>query len=94
MSTTEAFLKIELEKARELRRSAWWKNIRAQGVCHYCNGTFAPNQITMDHKIPIASGGKSVKSNVVPCCKRCNTEKGSVDPLEEAFAKIKTQTDE
>ena len=26
----------EREKARELRKSHWWKNRIAQGVCHYC----------------------------------------------------------
>ncbi len=30
----------------------------------------------MDHKIPIARGGKSNKSNCVPACKACNTHKG------------------
>jgi len=29
----------------------------------------------MDHKVPIIRGGKSVKGNLVPCCKPCNDKK-------------------
>lgn len=31
----------------------------------------------MDHLIPIARGGASNKRNCVPCCKACNSKKGS-----------------
>jgi 5-methylcytosine-specific restriction endonuclease McrA len=36
----------------------------------------------MDHVVPLARGGKSVKGNVVPCCKECNSEKKYLLPLE------------
>ena len=80
--------KSEREKARELRKSSWWKTIRGQGICHYCKARFSPHQITMDHVIPISSGGKSVKSNIVPACKNCNTEKSDRDKLSDLFAEI------
>ncbi len=36
----------------------------------------------MDHIVPIARGGKSVKGNVIPCCKDCNTQKKELLPME------------
>ena len=36
----------------------------------------------MDHVVPIARGGRSAKSNVVPCCAECNAGKQSLVPVE------------
>ncbi|MFN7453532.1 MAG: HNH endonuclease, partial [Pseudobdellovibrionaceae bacterium] len=67
--------KREKNKARELKQSQWWKNQKGKGVCYHCGGKFPPAELTMDHLIPIARGGKSDKKNCVPSCKACNTEK-------------------
>jgi len=69
------FIRREKNKARELRRSRWWQQKIASGVCHYCQGRFKPAELTMDHVVPIARGGRSVKNNLVPACKECNTAK-------------------
>jgi len=82
ISVDEEIQKRERNKARELRNSQWWKRQRSQGLCHYCSKTFSPKDLTMDHLVPIARGGHSVKSNVVPCCKECNTKKRHLLPLE------------
>jgi 5-methylcytosine-specific restriction endonuclease McrA len=75
---------IEREKrrARDLRRTQWWKNRRATGLCHYCEGRFPARELTMDHVVPLVRGGKTAKSNVVPCCKECNDQKKYLLPLE------------
>ena len=65
----EADLKRERSKARELRESQWWKRRQAKGDCYYCGRPTAPKNLTMDHIVPISRGGKSIKGNVVPCCK-------------------------
>ncbi len=65
----------ERAKARELRQSQWWKRRRASGVCHYCGETFPPQELTMDHLVPLIRGGRSTKGNLVPACKACNTKK-------------------
>ena len=78
----EQFQKKEKAKARKLRNSQWWKRKRSTGICHYCGKKFSPKELTMDHVIPIARGGKSVKINLVPCCKECNTKKRQFLPLE------------
>lgn len=41
-------------------------------TCHYCLGAAT----TADHVIPISRGGAIGKSNLVACCKNCNTSKG------------------
>lgn len=84
----EASQKKEKQKARELRNSQWWKRRRSTGICHYCGKNFPPKELTMDHVVPIARGGRSTKGNLVPCCKTCNTEKKQMLPTEwEAFMK-------
>lgn len=72
----------EKNKARELRQSQWWKNKRATNRCYYCQETFPAKELTMDHIVPIARGGKSSKSNIVPCCKECNNQKKYLLPTE------------
>lgn len=67
--------KVERAKARELRRSQWWKNKLNEGLCHYCGQKFPSDELTMDHVIPIARGGTSTKNNLVTACKDCNNLK-------------------
>ena len=75
-------IRQQRQKARELRQSQWWKRQLARGVCHYCGRRFAPRDLTMDHVVPIARGGRSVRGNVVPACKPCNTAKKQLLPIE------------
>jgi 5-methylcytosine-specific restriction endonuclease McrA len=82
IQVSEAEIRREKEKARELRKSRWWKNLVARGVCHYCGGSFVPSELTMDHLVPIIRGGRSTQGNVVPSCKECNNKKGYLLPLE------------
>lgn len=72
----------EKARARELRKSQWWKRQIAAGICHYCGKKFPPEDLTMDHIVPVARGGKSKKGNVVPACKECNNKKKYLMPVE------------
>jgi 5-methylcytosine-specific restriction endonuclease McrA len=86
IEVSEQEVKREKDKARELRKSQWWKNRVAKGRCHYCGLTFPADQLTMDHLVPIIRGGKSNRGNVVPACKECNNQKKYLLPLEwEAY---------
>jgi 5-methylcytosine-specific restriction enzyme A len=76
----------ERSRARDLRASQWWKQKLALGLCHYCGQKFTPTDLTMDHKIPVARGGRSTKSNVVTCCKSCNSSKHAMTPVEMILA--------
>ena len=75
-------IRREKQKARDLRKSQWWKNRRASNVCYYCETVTPARQLTMDHVVPLARGGRSVKSNLVPCCKSCNNQKKNLLPIE------------
>ena len=77
-------LKRERTRARELRESQWWKRRRADGVCYYCCRRVGLRALTMDHIVPLGRGGRSVRGNVAPACKDCNTRKKSLLPIEWA----------
>ncbi len=84
----DAKIKTERRKARELRASQWWKRQCAKGQCHYCGQKTQAADLTMDHLVPIARGGKTTKGNVVPACKSCNNRKKQMLPMEwEAYLK-------
>jgi len=85
---SEEEIRREKNKARELRRTQWWKNRLATGRCYYCGQGFPPRELTMDHIVPLSRGGRTVRSNVVPCCKECNNQKKYLLPVEwEAYLK-------
>jgi 5-methylcytosine-specific restriction endonuclease McrA len=82
IEVSTADIQREKNRARELRRSEWWKRKRAAGVCFYCQRRFPPEELTMDHLIPLVRGGRSTKGNLVPACKECNSKKKYALPWE------------
>ena len=91
IEVTAEEIRRERDRARDLRRSRWWRNRLARGVCHFCGSTFPPDELTMDHLVPIARGGKSSHGNVVPACRDCNSRKKYLLPIEweEYLEKLK-----
>lgn len=79
---TESEKRKQKQRARELKKTRWWQQKIVSGVCYYCEQSFAPDELTMDHKVPISRGGTSSKSNVVASCKTCNTQKKNATPVE------------
>ncbi|MEJ5299560.1 MAG: HNH endonuclease [Thermodesulforhabdaceae bacterium] len=75
VSVTPEFIKKEKEKARALRKTRWWQRKISKGHCYYCGAAVPPNELTMDHIVPLVRGGRSTKSNIVPACKSCNNKK-------------------
>lgn len=78
----DSIIRQEREKSRALRKQNWWKNRIAKGVCHYCAKAVAPKDLTLDHIVPLARGGRTTKGNCVPACKDCNNQKKNLLPLE------------
>ncbi len=78
----EKHIARERQKAKELRKTKWWQEQLDRGICHYCGEKFAPDELTMDHLVPVARGGKSTRGNIVACCKECNNEKKYLTPAE------------
>ena len=51
--------------------------LRDNFCCQYCGGKFTTNELTFDHVVPRARGGKTEYTNIVSACVSCNTRKGS-----------------
>lgn len=49
------------------------------GWCAYC---LARKASALDHYVPLDAGGHTAPDNLVPACKRCNSEKGGREPME------------
>ena len=76
----------EKEKARLLRKSSWWTSkVQREKKCHYCSKAVTPQEVTMDHILPISRGGKTTKGNLAVCCKDCNSIKKYYTPVEWQF---------
>ncbi|MBN2089600.1 HNH endonuclease, partial [candidate division KSB1 bacterium] len=83
----------EKAKAKALRKTQWWRNRIAKGICYYCNQSFPPDQLTMDHIVPISRGGRSNKGNIVACCKECNNKKHYLTPVDMILQSAKEKED-
>ena len=66
-------------------------------VCYYCGKNIIdPDDLTVDHKIPVARGGQTVEFNLVIRCKNCNLTKSNLNEseyrsiLNEAIELMKT----
>lgn len=55
---------------------------RDRNICLYCGGGFGVHELSRDHVQPISRGGGDVWTNVVTCCRRCNSRKGDRLPEE------------
>ena len=92
ITTDKILIKKEKEKARELKKSRWWKNQLQAGKCYYCAKKFSQKDLTMEHKVPLVRGGKSIKNNLAPVCKKCNFQKKHQTLVEIRLKNIKEKT--
>jgi 5-methylcytosine-specific restriction endonuclease McrA len=81
-TVTDQEIRREKQKARDLRKTQWWKRKCSEGKCHYCEREVPSGQLTMDHIVPIIRGGRSTKNNIVTSCKECNNKKKHSLPIE------------
>lgn len=84
--------KCRLMKRRERERQAGSEAtdeekralLKLYGGCIYCGSKVAK---TFDHFVPLIRGGTNEIANLVPCCKGCNSKKGTKSP-EQFLAEI------
>jgi len=55
---------------------------RDHHTCQYCRKAFATPELTFDHVVPVAQGGRKDWENIVTCCVGCNRKKGGRTPAE------------
>ena len=78
----ERHIKKERAKARELKSSPYFQELLRRGICKYCGKKFPKEELTIDHIVPIARGGRSTRGNMVVCCFDCNQKKKYLTPAE------------
>lgn len=70
------------EKAGRLTPEDWDGVCKKyQYKCVYCG---KKKKLTIDHEVPLASGGKHEVSNVVPACQSCNSKKRALNSVDFA----------
>ena len=62
---------------------------RDSGRCQYCGRGVRRDEITYDHVVPRALGGKTMWENIVTCCVGCNQAKGGRTP-EQAGMRLRS----
>jgi 5-methylcytosine-specific restriction endonuclease McrA len=60
---------------------------RDEYTCQYCGETLPSAELTFDHVVPVAQGGRKDWENIVTCCIFCNRTKGGRTP-EQAHMKL------
>ena len=88
----ERHIKRERAKAKELRKSPYFQDLLRKGVCKYCGKKFPADELTIDHVVPVARGGKSTKGNMVVCCRDCNQQKKFLTPAEMLLRQLEGDT--
>ncbi len=63
---------------------------RDEFTCQYCGGEFESEDLTFDHVIPSAQGGRRTWDNIVTACIECNRKKGARTPQEAGLTLIRT----
>jgi len=59
-------------------------------TCQYCNETMSTSELTFDHVMPVAQGGRKDWENIVTACISCNRRKGGRTPGEAGMKLLRT----
>jgi hypothetical protein len=69
--------KVRYEISGAVQQKVWV----ADGLkCMYCGAKMGNSQMTVDHFTPLELGGKNDTSNYLCADRKCNKDKGSMDP--------------
>jgi hypothetical protein len=61
---------------------------RDKNSCQYCGKRQRTSELSLDHIIPRSMGGKSVWTNIVCACTKCNVKKGGRTPRQAGMTLI------
>ena len=62
---------------------------RDKNHCQYCGKKYPTSELSLDHITPRSIGGKSVWTNIVCACVKCNVKKGGRTPKQAGLTLIK-----
>ena len=84
---------LNLVKLKDGHRAVKFSRIniftRDRHTCQYCNHKFKSEDLTFDHVVPIAKGGRKTWENIVTACWRCNNRKSGRSPGEAGMRLIR-----
>ena len=63
--------------------------IRDDYTCQYCARRFEPEELTFDHVVPVAQGGRRTWENIVTACVSCNRRKDARTPAEAGMTLLR-----
>lgn len=62
---------------------------RDRNQCQYCGKSFPTSELSIDHVVPRAQGGRDSWENLVCACVRCNAKKGGRTPQQARLELIR-----
>jgi 5-methylcytosine-specific restriction endonuclease McrA len=72
--------KLERDLKRKLSKtttiSASYVYLRDRGRCHICRGLVKPEEVSLDHLIPVVDGGLTTYENLKLAHRNCNSSRG------------------
>lgn len=63
--------------------------LRDDYTCQYCARRFEAEDLTFDHVVPVARGGRRSWENIVTACQPCNRRKDARTPEEASMALLR-----
>lgn len=79
---------VSKEKVRAMEEVNYqltdWRDamLHFHGSCAFCGkpeGRAKADKLDRDHLIPLSKGGKAVRNNIIPACRKCNRGRGNKD---------------
>lgn len=64
----------KVSRSSRLRRKLW--RTKREMICHWCRIDLTLEELTVDHLVAYADGGKDNVENLVWSCEPCNRERG------------------
>lgn len=58
-------------------------------TCQYCDAQCPTSELTFDHVVPVAQGGRKDWENIVTCCVACNRRKGGRTPAQAGMRLVR-----
>jgi 5-methylcytosine-specific restriction endonuclease McrA len=99
IKTTSIVIKVPsivrlLNAFRRHRKAVKFSRVNIYGrdgyACQYCGLKKKTSELTYDHVVPRAQGGKTIWSNIVTACETCNSQKANRTPA-QAGMKLRKQ---
>lgn len=85
-----AFVKLKRRPLVQFTRANIYQ--RDDFTCQFCGVPFEPEDLTFDHVVPVAQGGKRGWGNIVTACEPCNRKKGARTPAEAGMTLLRQPT--